>query len=158
MEGIDLNNVSAEKLEKIKAILAESDTKESTGCVAATKIDYLAAIRKSTSEANNVIKEEYLNGVKGIKQSAEYLNIDLDTKDSFEQELSMVGKLDGSNLRSKRERGLLSPDDKTTYKQLETIHESGTPGNFWDKIRGVVESRKHIDVSEVDDKIDENLF
>ena len=70
----------------------------------------------------------------------------------------MVGRLDGSNFRSKRERGLLSSDDKTTYSQLESIHESGTPGNFWDKIRNVVESKKNIRVNYEDDMIDENLL
>ena len=134
MADIDLNNVSEEKLAKIKAILAEDDTKKET------------------------IKEEYLAGLKSIKQADDYESIDLDTKGSFEQELSMVGRLDGSNFRSKRERGLLSSDDKTTYSQLESIHESGTPGNFWDKIRNVVESKRHVDISEVDDKIDENLL
>ena len=134
MAGIDLNNVSEEKLAKIKAILAEDDTKKET------------------------IKEEYLSGLKSIKQADDYESIDLDTKGSFEQELSMVGRLDGSNFRSKRERGLLSSDDKTTYSQLESIHESGTPGNFWDKIRNVVESKKNIRVNYEDDMIDENLL
>jgi hypothetical protein len=134
MAGIDLNNVSEEKLAKIKAILAEDDTKKET------------------------IKEEYLSGLKSIKQADDYESIGLDTKGSFEQELSMVGRLDGSNFRSKRERGLLSSDDKTTYSQLESIHESGTPGNFWDKIRNVVESKKNIRVNYEDDMIDENLL
>ena len=134
MAGIDLNNVSEEKLAKIKSILAEDDTKKET------------------------IKEEYLSGLKSIKQADDYESIDLDTKGSFEQELSMVGRLDGSNFRSKRERGLLSSDDKTTYSQLESIHESGTPGNFWDKIRNVVESKKNIRVNYEDDMIDENLL
>jgi len=162
MEGIDLNNVSEEKLAKIKAILAEDDAKKDTFGVAAKDLiqnhKFVNDFTRIIGAQNNSIKEEYLTGVKGIKQSEEYESIELDTKGQFEQELSMVGKLDGSGFRLKRERGLLSSDDKTTYSQLESIHESGTPGNFWDKIRNVVESKKHVDISDVDDKIDENLL
>ena len=45
------------------------------------------------------------------------------------------------------------PRNKETYRQLQMIHEIGVE-NFWKRVKKIVDSRKEIDKSTIDDRLD----
>lgn len=136
MEFLDLTKLTPKQREDIESIVGNNKSVE------------------NVIQSDNSIKEEYLSGIKNVKKSEEYESMDYDTKPEFNEVMS-----NQSNPISERKKyGRLTKADKVTYQQLEVIHESGSVSNFWDKVRQVVESKKNINLSEVDDKIDPNLL
>jgi hypothetical protein len=136
MEFLDLSKLTPKQREQIETIISSN------------------ACGDVTPPVNNSIKEEYLSGIKNIKKSEEYDSMDYDTKPEFNTAINSQSTPIFERRRDRR----LTEANKVTYQLLEVIHESGSVSNFWDKVRNVVESKKNISLSEVDDKIDPNLL
>lgn len=136
MENLDLTSLSQEQRDKIMEIVNQGQKNNS-----------------------NVIREEYLSGLKNIRKSEDYEGIELDTKSSFDNVFTGSNfNLTADSITNRKIKGKLTQADKVTYQQLETIHESGSPANFWNKVKNVLESKVDIKISDVDDKIDPNIL
>lgn len=136
MEFLDLTKLTPKQREDIESIVNNNKYVE------------------NIIQSDNSIKEEYLSGIKNVKKSEEYESMDYDTKPEFNEVINKQS----SPISERRKDGRLTKADKVTYQQLEVIRGSGSVSNFWDKVRQVVESKKNINLSEVDDKIDPNLL
>ena len=154
MEKLDLTTLSEEQREKVMAIVNEKQIAETTQTTQPRRSTMLDVLKEQNTSEPNKIREEYLAGVKNIKQSSDLESIELDTKLGFEDELRLVGRgvNPGYDMHERRLKGKLSNDDVVTYKQLEVIHKNGV-SNFWNKVKNVVESREVVDMSDVDDKV-----
>lgn len=151
MENLDLTSLSPEQREKVLAIVNENSQPQKP-----IRSNVMDVIRSSETPESIKIKEEYLAGLKNVKVSDEYEKMDYDTKSDFNDAISGIANLNtfSSGIAERRRKGQLTHADKVTYKQLEAIHESGSPSDFWNKVRGAVESKKHIDLSDVSDELD----
>jgi hypothetical protein len=150
MEILDLTSLSPEQREKVMAIVNEQQKAE-IAAPSTTSVMDLTRSRETPETARN--REEYLAGIKDISKSKEYDNMDYDTKGDFNDAFYGVE----AGISERRRKGQLTRSDKVIYKQLEIIHESGSPANFWNKVRGIVESKKQIDLSDVTDELDSDI-
>lgn len=101
---------------------------------------------KEIGSKSEQIKEEWLKQNSSIKKSDEYEFMDLDIRSDipFGTESPFANhKLDTTK-----------KIDSETYKTIEKIHAHGTPKNFMSALRGIVESRREISISEVSDELD----
>lgn len=127
-KNLDLSKLSEEQISKIMEIVGE----------------------KSANNKQEQMKEEWLKQNSSIKKSDEYESIDLDIRGDIPFGANspfMKPSLDKSR-----------KIDAETYQTLEKMHSHGTVNNFMSAVRGIVESRREIPISEVADELDEETM
>lgn len=156
MNTIDLTQISPDKAEKIKQILNEGEDNSLNMSPEEIRGEYL--------EQNNMFKGGLETMIKAAISSGQYVakleDCDVSAVRNRSQQIELPGiELDGNMelfekaIKEKRERGgaFFNSDDKNeVIRELRITHKD----DFWNKVRGVVESRKRIDPNTISDKVE----
>lgn len=128
---INLNGVSEDTKAKILEMLAqEKNNRNSDGYLEQKQLDDFFA-KTRAEKLNSAEKKESKEELKSIE-------LDPDQKDMsslYEKRFS-----NGEVYKNMRLKHSLAEADVTTYKQLEIIHKDGLV-NFWQKVKGVIDSK-----------------
>lgn len=149
--NINLDNLSDSNKARIMQILEEEKSNVKNDAIK----------RVSPNEAE--LKDFFRQNINNPKSNNNYIisgstslnnmeSIDLDTGQKFEDDFNRMGSVDGYKMQQRRLKGILSSDDKETYRSLNIIHENGV-ANFWSKVKNVVDKKQDIDINDCSDKL-----